>query len=169
MKFNSITDLKAAGFEGFISVADLRNKAIDNIVPRKRGVYMFLWEFDNKPDFLIKGTGGYFKGKNPDVSVDVLRDKWVNNTCVLYIGETGSGKSNTNRVLSIRIDEALRFGAGEDVAHYGGRYLWQIKNSGSLIVCWKPVVSVSPKEEKEKLLLLFKSIYHKTPFANIKG
>ena len=49
MKFNTIDDLKAAGFEGFIPVAQLQ--ADSTAIPRTAGVYMVVYTGENIPEF----------------------------------------------------------------------------------------------------------------------
>ena len=88
MKFNTIDDLKAAGFEGFIPVAQLQ--ADSTAIPRTAGVYMVVYTGENIPEFLSRGTGGFFKGKDPNVSITELETNWVENTCVVYIGKVCS-------------------------------------------------------------------------------
>ena len=46
MKFNTIDDLKAAGFEGFIPVVQLQ--ADSTAIPRTAGVYMVVYTEGNK-------------------------------------------------------------------------------------------------------------------------
>ena len=75
MKFNTIDDLKAAGFEGFIPVAQLQ--ADSTAIPRTAGVYMVVYTGENIPEFLSRGTGGFFKGKDPNVSITELETNWV--------------------------------------------------------------------------------------------
>ena len=91
MKFNTIDDLKAAGFEGFIPVAQLQ--ADSTAIPRTAGVYMVVYTGENIPEFLSRGTGGFFKGKDPNVSITELETNWVENTCVVYIGKAGKLKN----------------------------------------------------------------------------
>ena len=90
MKFNTIDDLKAAGFEGFIPVAQLQTDS--TAIPRTAGVYMVVYTGENIPEFLSRGTGGFFKGKDPNVSITELETNWVENTCVVYIGKAGKLK-----------------------------------------------------------------------------
>ena len=78
MKFNTIDDLKAAGFEGFIPVAQLQ--ADSTAIPRTAGVYMVVYTGENIPEFLSRGTGGFFKGKDPNVSITELETNWVENS-----------------------------------------------------------------------------------------
>lgn len=46
MKFNTIDDLKASGFEGFIPVAQLQTDS--TAIPRTAGVYMVVYKGENK-------------------------------------------------------------------------------------------------------------------------
>lgn len=62
MKFNTIDDLKAAGFEGFIPVAQLQTDS--TAIPRTAGVYMVVYTGENIPEFLSRGTGGFFNTCN---------------------------------------------------------------------------------------------------------
>ena len=103
MKFNTIDDLKAAGFEGFIPVAQLQ--ADSTAIPRTAGVYMVVYIGGNMPEFLSRGTGGFFKGKDPNVSITELETNWVGNTCVVYIGKAGT-------TLRKRLNQYLKFGNG---------------------------------------------------------
>ena len=118
MKFNTIDDLKAAGFEGFIPVAQLQTDS--TAIPRTAGVYMVVYTGENMSEFLSRGTGGFFKGKDPNVSITELGTNWVKNTCVVYIGKAGT-------TLQKRLNQYLKFGNGQNIGHWGGRYIWQIK------------------------------------------
>ena len=109
MKFNTIDDLKAAGFEGFIPVAQLQ--ADSTAIPRTAGVYMVVYTGENIPEFLSRGTGGFFKGKDPNVSITELETNWVENTCVVYIGKAGKLK-NCKATIQSRLKQYLDFGAG---------------------------------------------------------
>ena len=70
MDFNAIEKIKEAGFRGFVSVENLYNFGYASI-PEEGGVYMILRRSVSKPVFLSKGTGGYFKEKEPNVCIDV--------------------------------------------------------------------------------------------------
>ena len=75
--------LKKDGFEGFISVENLMKS--HKIIPTYSGVYLFLRLNNSEPEFLERGTGGFFKRKtpkNPNVSVAELRD-YKNGICIL--------------------------------------------------------------------------------------
>ncbi len=166
MKFNTIDDLKAAGFEGFIPVAQLQTDS--TAIPRTAGVYMVVYTGENIPEFLSRGTGGFFKGKDPNVSITELETNWVENTCVVYIGKAGKLK-NCKATIQSRLKQYLDFGARKKSGHKGGRYIWQIKNSGNLLLCWKPTPDEDPETVETALIARFKEQHggHR-PFANLK-
>ncbi len=160
MKFKTIEDLKEAGFEGFRSVRELSYN--HDTIPDVQGVYMVVLPSDCKPEFLVEGSGGFFKGKNPNVSIEELEYNWVDDTCVVYIGTTSS-------TLRKRVGDYLKFGMGRNIGHYGGRYIWQLKGSQDLLLCWKKILDKAPKDVEYSLIQEFKMSYGGyRPFANLK-
>ena len=153
-----------AGFDGFKTVEQLW---IDySTIPDVRGVYLILNPDCTKKQFLEKGVGGYFKGKNPNLSIQQLTSKWVENSHILYIGQAG-GKGSSATIRK-RIKQYLEFGKGKPVGHYGGRLIWQLSNLKGLIVAWKATFTTDPKKGESKLLRAFNESYGKLPFANFK-
>ena len=173
MEYRTIDDLKKAGFEGFCSVEKLREDLSG--IPAVQGVYMVVYQGGGMPEFLEVGTGGLFKGKNPNVAVSELKSNWVDGTCVVYIGKAGGVEANgkkSNSKLQKRISDYLDFGSGEPVGHWGGRLIWQIKDSKDLLFCWKaiPEQEGNPVEIEKEFIADFKRQYGgKRPFANLKG
>ena len=90
MNFNDITQIQEAGFTGFKTMKELFKDS--SIIPQIKGVYMVL-NPTKKGEFLPVGTGGHFKRKDPNVSIDVLKLNWVD-SLVVYIGQAGGGASN---------------------------------------------------------------------------
>lgn len=157
MTFNDIDELKKNGFIGFRKMSELFLDS--SMLPDINGVYIVL-NSENKPaDFLTIGTGGFFKGKDPNVSLVELKSNWVENTKVVYIGKATSLKS--------RLRQYFNFGQGKNVGHYGGRLIWQLKYSNELLVCWKPLTS-DPREYEADLIRQFVFKFRKRPFANLK-
>jgi hypothetical protein len=158
MTFNDIDEIKKAGFTGFRKMSEM---FIDSsMLPDNSGVYLIL-NSNNKPgEFLEVGSVGYFKGKNPNVSLEELKSNWVDNTKVVYIGKATSLKS--------RLRQYFGFGQGKNIGHYGGRLIWQIKYSKDLIVCWKSLASEDPRDFEANLIKLFVEKFDKRPFANLK-
>jgi len=163
MDFNSIDDIKNTGFIGFKRIGKLF--ADDSLIPTTRGVYMVLYTSSEPPVFLEKGSGGFFKGKNPNVSIAELKSNWVNDTQVVYIGK--AGKESGSATLKSRLRQYFQFGQGRDIGHYGGRLIWQIQNFSDLLVCWKELPDEDPREVEYALLSEFMKRYNKLPFANL--
>lgn len=164
MKFNNINEIKKAGFSGFKTMSELF--ADSSVLPRTKGVYLVL-NLDNKPpEFLTIGTGGHFKDKNPSVSIAELNANWIDNTIVVYIGK--AGKDGSQVTLQKRFRQYIRFGKGKKSAHQGGRYIWQLKNSADLVVCWKELPTEDPRTFEKNLIQKFRSKFSdKRPFANL--
>ena len=163
MDFKDIDQIKKAGFSGFIKMSDLlRSNAI---IPDIRGVYFVLYLSSNKPNFLKIGTGGHFKGKNPNVSIEELNQNWVPDATVVYMGKAGGEDSNAT--LRSRLNQYLKFGQGKNIGHYGGRLIWQIEKSEELVICWKPLPNDNPRKIESEFIQDFISIYGQRPFANL--
>ncbi len=149
---------KEDGFEGFIPVAKLREAT--SILPENAGVYVVIRKSDVAPQFLEKGTGGFFKGKNPNVSIEVLTDNYVTESKTVYIGKAAN--------LRKRLGQLLSFGAGAAIGHWGGRFLWQLADSVGLIVAWKITPGCDPRAIETQMIRSFVSVHGKRPFANLK-
>lgn len=143
-------------------------------LPRSPGVYLIVCKSFSSteiPDFVEKGTGGFHKGKNPNVAVEKLRNKWVLGTNVLYIGKAGG----TTATLASRLNAYFRFGQGASCSHWGGRYIWQLPIPGKLLVYWLTLKCDSPAQARDwprqvekELLRRFESEFGRLPFANLK-
>jgi hypothetical protein len=93
----------------------------------------------------------------------VLHSKWVKDAVVLYIGQAGGNGSDST--LRKRLRLYMRFGQSFPVGHKGGRYIWQIKDSKNLLVCWKTCTQ-DAREYEASLIQDFQFHYGKLPFAN---
>jgi len=169
MDFKRVDCLKEKGFEGFKTIEELFSDYSG--IPKVKGVYVVLRDDSKEPEFVQKGVGGFLKGKDPNVPIERLKAKWVNKTVVLYIGKAGSASSirPSSQNLQRRLRLYLKFGQGLPVAHYGGRYIWQLKDYKNLIVCWKTLFKSQsdPRGYEKELLDKFFSSYGKLPFANL--
>lgn len=152
-----IENYRKDGFTGFVPVSKLRSTA--SLLPDSGGVYIVVRDSDNSPEFLATGTGGFFKGKNPNVGLEELESNYVAGSKVVYIGKATS--------LKKRVGQLLRFGAGSAVGHWDGRYLWQLADSDNLLIAWKTTPSTDPRAEEIKMLEEFVSRHGKLPFANL--
>ena len=106
MNFNDIDDIKKNGFIGFKTVEELW---IDkSSIPKINGVCLVINPTFKKTEFINPGVGGFFKGKDPNVSIAELKNNLVENSQVVYIvkGESPTGKATLNS----RLGQYLRFG-----------------------------------------------------------
>lgn len=158
-------EYKKQGFDGFKTIAELKRN--DACIPEQGGVYLVLRGTLEAPKFLETGTGGHFKGKNPNVPLDELQRNWVEGADIVYIGKAGS--KDGSATLRSRLRQLVSFGCGNNVGHWGGRYLWQLEDSNDLIVCWLPVIDKEPETVEKELIQSFK-IQHSgmRPFANLR-
>lgn len=165
LDYNSIESIKNSGFLGFIKVSELCSDYY--LIPSRKGVYIVLYNSRGEPYFLTVGTGGHFKGRNPNVTVQMLKNNWIEKTVVIYIGQAGGGTNSAT--LRSRIRQYLRFGMGNPVGHYGGRLIWQISDSQNLLFCWKQIYIEDPREVEKELIREFVLKYGKMPFANLSA
>lgn len=157
MNYRTIEHLKETGFVGFVPVAELWDGAL-RMIPDVPGVYVVCRVSDEAPVFLETGTGGHFKGKDPNVAVEELAANWVDGTPVVYIGKATS--------LRKRISQYIRFGQGKPVGHWGGRYIWQLADASELLFCWREVDG-DPDAVETELICAFREAYGSRPFANL--
>ncbi|MEI8226006.1 MAG: hypothetical protein WCG82_08765 [Bacteroidota bacterium] len=163
MTFSSIDDIKKAGFKGFLKMSELFSDS--SSIPKIKGVYLVLYLTDKSPEFKTVGTGGHFKGKDPNVSIAELKKNWVDGTIVVYIGK--AGKEGSSATLHSRLKQYFGFGKGGNIGHWGGRLIWQLRNSSDLVVCWKELPTDDPRTVEADLLKKFIAKYATRPFANL--
>ena len=161
--FQNIESIKEAGFAGFKSVSNLWND--HSTIPNEKGVYLIINPKCETKKFLPKGVGGFFKEKDPNVSMEVLANNWVENSCVVYIGQAGGNGSAAT--LRKRLKQYLDFGKGKPVGHYGGRLIWQLENNSELLIAWKVLKNDDPKIIERQLINDFADNYGRMPFANL--
>ena len=161
----SVPALRRLGFEGFLTVKELRH-AQPSPVPAEPGVYLLLRILAAAPEFLVEGTGGRFKNKDPNESLDRLQEEWVEGALIVYVGQSGSRSKGT---LARRVEQMIRFGQGARVAHWGGRLIWQLEDSDRLVHCWKIVGERDPRNVERALIKVFKTMHGgKRPYANLR-
>jgi hypothetical protein len=156
--------LREAGFTGFVPFAEF----LASSVPAEPGVYMVVRPDAAPPRFLSSSCAGWFKRKDPSVSVELLEQAWLPGATVVYIGKAGRGKAG-DRGLRSRLEEYHRFGRGEPVGHSGGRYIWQLADSDQLLVAWRETPEQDSEAIEDELLADFVAAHGALPFANLRS
>lgn len=172
MAYRTMNEIRQEGFLGFLTILHLRSTGLRE-VPKERGVYMVLRLAAGPPRFVLQSTGGFFKKKDPTVSIETLTKKWVESALILYIGKAGGTNKNSGKRISSTLQSRLRaylaFGAGKPVGHQGGRYIWQLEHADDLVICWMGTPDEEPVDVEQRLidqsLALFDQRY---PFANCR-
>jgi hypothetical protein len=77
---------------------------------------------------------------------------------VVYIGQGGN--------LRRRLTQLYRFGSGMPVGHWGGRYLWQLRDADALRIAWR--VEPDPRGAEVALIAGFVVAHGSLPFANLR-
>lgn len=153
-------ELLSLSIDSLARVSDLRQSC--RMIPDAPGVYFVLRDFENKmPEFLETGTGGAHKGIDLNYPIDELKDKWVDDTMIMYIGKSDSS-------LRSRIRTYIRHGMGHDAPHRGGRAIWQLPDSANLAIGWRAIKEGESATEIEHRLLneFRKRHFMMLPFAN---
>ena len=159
---NELEELIANGFEGFVPVWKIRCDI--SAVPQINGVYVLFRTGKTSLRFLETGNGGYFRGRNPNVCVDILQSNIVPESNIMYIGKA---KKTTCSDLRKRVWAMLRFGTGHKSSHRGGRYVWQLEDAEQLLIAWKEIDGDAEAYEKS-ILIAYKAKHGKYPFANLR-
>lgn len=157
--------LKRAGFTGFVSVEALVVPTERRAIPQENGVYVVLYHGADPPAFTMRSTAGWFKGRDPTLPVVRLDRRWVIGAEVVYIGRATKTR-RTN--LRARVRALVRYGTGHRIGHEGGRALWQLPGSTSLMVAWRTAETAQEAILAERELIDdFRRQYKALPFANV--
>jgi hypothetical protein len=125
-------------------------------------VYVVLRESTGPPLFLARSPASWFKGKDPTVPVERLKQEWVEGASPLYVGTS----SNLRERLA-ELAEFSQAGRGRSVRHWGGRMLWQVEGSVDFLVAWKPTAPTCYRTTERDLIDEFVDTYGRLPFANL--
>lgn len=156
----------------WIPFADVDNEFLSAItigkfdmpIDKKIGVYLIVYPDTKLPNFVYPSPAGWFKGQDPSISIETLKNKWVDGAKILYIGRAMTEKNN----LRHRIKKHIVFWGGKPVAARGGRIIAQIKGYKKLEIWY--MECADPKRKETELIDMFKESYGgKLPFANWKS
>ena len=157
--------LEAEGFAGFFTVGRLHAEGCMGL-PNEAGVYALIRESSDPPEFLAKSAGPIYRAQDPTRPIDELEQRWVPGAQVLYFGRArGPG---VRSLLRQRVKRYLRFGHGRVVGHWGGRFVWQLRDHAGLRVAWKSTGTNDPAPVEAMLQARFRTHYGVLPFANLK-
>jgi len=152
--------LTAAGFHGFVPFADLPASP----VPPGAGTYVVVRPDTGPPAFLEANAGRAVPGRRHTEPLTTLEAAWVTGAEVMYIGKADLG-SKGDRGIAKRLDEYRLHGADLGGSHNGGRYLWQLRDSATLLVAWQE--SADAHATETEMLDDFIDQFGKLPFANL--
>jgi hypothetical protein len=164
LDFNRLS-IEHAGFQGFVTIDKLQASKYRD-VPSERGIYLILRPVNVPPTFLPHSIGGRFKGKDPTEDVTTLEERWLDRPIVVYIGKAGSLTGSAT--IKSRLWCYMKFGLGEPVGHWGGRYIWQLAEARDLLACWKLTPDEDPRAIEKHLTQAFQAKYGRLPFANLR-
>lgn len=156
--------LEELGFEGFRPVGQLHaGQCVE--VPNERGVYaVFRDHTPEPPAFLPRSTAPEWRGQDPSRPIEELTERWVPGAEILFVG-VARGPGVRSR-LKQRVKRFLRFGHGKVVGHWGGRFVWQLRDHAALRVAWKATGDADPLDLADELRAAFRERYGVLPFAD---
>ena len=152
------------------TIKDLKSNEYECMsIEKGKGVYVVIANDTKTPKFINPGSGGFFKGRDPNVEIKELEENWVKfsdkDDKILYIEKAGDKDPVNEAILRKRVRAFMKFGDEKPTAHRGGKSIWQLDNTNDLMVLWK--FCEDPEGEKTTLLNEFKKKHNnRLPFAN---
>jgi hypothetical protein len=151
---DSRRDLLVQGFKGLHPIGALLDGQAAT-APEAPGVFVVCRLAEVPPRFAQANTAGRWKGQDPTLPVELLKDAWLPEAALLFVG----GGANIRQRLRLFLD----FGGGKAVAHWTGRALWQLSDAEDLIVGWR---LGNPKADLAGLVADFSAKHGTPPWAN---
>ena len=154
------------GFQGSLSVGSLQKVTFQRgllpvrikKVPAKPGVYLVVIP----PGYEFSLRDNVHRGKHLHLTAGQKANRWVPDTDIIYIGETGGpGKKAT---LQVRIQKLIRHSLGKTPNHKGGEDIWLLNKDDTFLLYWKECGS--PRAVEKQLIMEFKSQHQMLPFGN---
>lgn len=145
--------LVRAGFTGFVPLTTLTTAE----TPAGPGVYVIVRTSTDAPGLLAERPVTTAK-QSPAYPLAVLTSLWVDGAEVIYIGKATS--------LRTRLSQYRRAGVG-GTNHNGGRSIWQLTESATLLVAWRELSADDvPRVVESQLIAAFTAHHGARPFAN---
>jgi len=131
------------------------------------GVYAATCPIGYKPKFINQDEASKHGNVIKPWSDEQLKDKWVRDVEVVYIGVAGV---STPRSLRKRIRDLLRHGNGfakKNGPHRGGEILWQLRGYKKFSLWILPTTCPpAPRNTEDRLINAFEDATGFLPFAN---
>jgi hypothetical protein len=148
--------LETYGLDGFLPfAAHSREK-----VPLARGSYRVSRLNSSPPRFIDENPAPARKGRSSSYPVGNLAANWVPNAEVFYIGKADLRSKIPGQWG--RLSPFKRMAA----SHSGGTSIWQLADYAGLIVSWLKTPNEDPEVMERALILEFRHIHGRIPFAN---
>jgi hypothetical protein len=161
-------DLKLYGFGRLGTVGELMNYGLpvqDTI--RKQGVYAVTVPEVYEVNFISRESALSNKNVINPWTIQQLRNKWISDVQIVYFGIAGD---NSDRTFCDRLGDLLNHASGKITSsgpHKGGEILWQLVGWKHFILWLLPTgPPPEPKQLEVDLLITFRKIKGKYPFAN---
>lgn len=160
-KCKGCEELLLTKIKNFYSIEELYNMKF-SCIPEKKGIYIVIKSKEMKIEFSMDTTAiKEYKNKSMIYNIDLLNDKFEQSDKeILYIGKVGGKRNN----LKQRISQYVRYGYGEVNNHRGGRAIWQIADSKSLLLGF--IECDNPEKIEKELLEEYESKHKVLPIAN---
>jgi hypothetical protein len=99
------------------------------------------------------------------VPISTLKENWLQNALILYIGKAGTLESKQK--LKGRLRRYVDTGYSTNARRKGGKLIWQLSDCHKLLLCWRVLPDgVEPYDVEVDLKTMFTSSYGGLPFAN---
>jgi hypothetical protein len=153
--------LRRLGFDGFVTVTDLRADHY-RAVPERQGnawlggVYIALSPPSDRPR-LMRAS----RREERTLPLAALREHWVPDSPVVYIGKADA--TDAGNSLRKRVSRYLR----ASTSHTGGKRTWQLADWHDLTIAWLVLPpGRDPRAEEVRLLRHHTERFGREPFAN---
>lgn len=145
---------RAAGWHGFVRLTTISPATL----PVEHGVYVVLRDASKPPVFVDPRSMP--KRRRAWYAHAQLESRWVIGAEVVYLGKAGSAGGLRERVIDF---------ARNASGHSGGRSIWQLADSGDLLVAWVETPGEDPQDLEDQLLFGFQRDHDgRLPFANVR-
>ena len=166
----SIEDLQRFGFQGFdLMKAWDKNQILGLHTKDIEGVYVIARHSISTPEF----TQEIHHKPRPRVwSPAEAGQRWVEGVQTLYFGKGPLRRPDSRgyrKGLANRIEEFRAHGFGRGASHYGGKLVWQLKDSDDLLLGWKSLREEESDQVESGLILGFRHLLGHQPYANKIG